>query len=783
MPACSALIAALVAFVSAPAPALALALGLELDGANDVSKDVPKEAHEAGAQDKGAPRVHAYLLTDATAVTAGETLRVGVLFVLDEHYHIYWRNPGQAAIATDVRFSGSDVAFAPLAWPAPKVFRQADGFITTYGYSDEVLLFTNATVAADAEGAVKLKVVTDYLACNIDCTPGTATLQRTIPLRDVSTPAADAIVKLFDRYGARVPRTPAELGLTVSAAYDISAVKPGAHFKAALAVVACDGPPSDHQKCPAYQVPGSSIDEAFVPDRVPGLDLKAVAAREHPYAYSGLVIDVEGVSSADAYPGTARFSGVLELERDDGTPAFVQFDAPLERAAANAEVIAVTSPLLTTAKVEAAKLTAVKLDPTAASPGPADAVALSLWQALLLAFAGGVILNLMPCVLPVLAIKVSSFTQLAHRENGNESSVVKHAIAYSLGIVVAMLSLATVVLVLRAGGHAVGWGFQFQEPMFVAIVAAVLVVFAANLFGAFEITVGAGGLAQATQAAQGVFKSGLEGVLAVVVATPCSAPFLGTAVGFALAGNPWIVIASFTFIGLGLAAPFVVLTMTPGALRFVPRAGMWMVRFKQVMGFALLATVLWLAWVVGNTSGVDGMAGVLALGIAVGLGAFLYGAAREATPFAKLVTAVFALAVIALATRFTLRATEQRVVLLSSSDVWQPFAQETVTAELEHGNVVFVDFTADWCITCKVNERAVLASEKVTSATKKLHVTLLKADWTQRDDRIRDELARYGRAGVPMYLVYSPKRPDSPTVLPELLTTDLVIAALERAKR
>lgn len=734
--------------------------------------DVPPEAHQAGAEDKGAPRVHAYLLTDASTVTPGETLRVGVLFELDEHYHIYWRNPGEAAIATDVRFSAPSTSFGNLHWPAPKVFRQADGFITTYGYAHQVLLFTEATIGEDAKGAVTIKVDADYLACDVDCTPGNASLSRTLQIGTESTPAAAQTVALFDTYGARVPKQPQELGLKVTTAYDVSGVKPGAHFKAAVAVVACDGPPVDGKHCPTYQVPGTSIEEAFVPDRVVGVELKPVAVRAHPHAYSGLIVDVAGTSSADESPGVARFSGVLELERDDGKPAFVQFDAPLTRVAANAEVESVASPLIQTAAA------AVATQAAAAEP-VAPQVHLALWQALLLAFVGGLVLNLMPCVLPVLAIKVTSFTQLA----GSKESVIKHALAYTAGIVVAMMMLAGAVLAFRAGGHAVGWGFQFQEPMFVAVVAAVLVAFAANLFGAFEFTVGAGALATATSSAHGLLKSALEGVLAVVVATPCSAPFLGTAVGFALAGEAWLVVAAFTMIGLGLAAPFVVLVMTPGALRLVPKPGMWMVRFKQMMGFALLGAVLWLAWVVGNTSGVDGMASVLALGLAVGVAAFLYGATRDARPLLRVACLMLAAFLVFAAVRVNLQATAQRIVVISTAAGWQPFAPEKVSAELEAGNIVFVDFTADWCITCKVNERAVLASDEVAAITRKLGVTMLKADWTQRDDRIRDELARYGRAGVPMYLVYSPKRPDAPTVLPELLTTDLVVAELERAKQ
>ena len=735
-----------------------------------LSLDVPKTAHQAGAEDRGEPRVHAYLMTDVAAVTPGETFRVGVLFLIDEHYHIYWKNPGQAALATDVRFSGTGASFESLQWPAPAVFKQADGFITTYGYAGEVLLFAQATVAEDARGELTVKVNADYLACKVDCTPGEATLSRTIPLRGDSTPAAQPVIELFDRHAARVPKTAEALGLAVEVAYDVSAVKPATTFGAALAIVACAGPPAPGARCPSYQVPGNAIDDVFAPERTPGVEWKAVAVREHPSAFSGLVVDVVGKSGPDEPEGNATFAGVLELERDDGSPALVQFSLPLARAASDARVSARAHALLPSRA-------AVLATPAAQAPLSAP---VSVWQMLLLL--GGVILNLMPCVLPVLAIKVTGYTHLAGSSSKHgRAIVVAHSLAYTGGILVSMAALACAVVLLRAGGHAVGWGFQFQEPLFVTVVAGVLTVFALSLFGVFEI--GAGGvgvLGEAVHKAHGPMKSALEGVLAVAVATPCSAPFLGTAVGFALAGEAWLIVVTFLAIGAGLAAPFVLLTAIPRALAFVPRPGRWMVRLKQVMGFALLATVLWLAWVVGKVAGVDGMAGVLGFALSTALATWLVAGARGKGRWAARLAAV---AVVAFGLVLSQRtgAARQTEATQPGELGWQPFAPETVRSELARGKVVFVDFTADWCITCKVNERAVLSSERIADLTRKLDVVMLKADWTRRDERIRSELARHGKAGVPMYLVYSPRSPEEPAVLPELLTTDLVVTALERA--
>ncbi|MEZ0311996.1 MAG: protein-disulfide reductase DsbD family protein [Myxococcota bacterium] len=736
------------------------------------SLDVPKGAHQAGAEDKGEPRVHAYLMTDVAAVTPGESFRVGVLFLIDEHYHIYWKNPGQAALATDVRFSGDGLSFDALQWPAPAIFKQADGFITTYGYANEVLLFTQATVAEGAHGELTVQVKADYLACKVDCTPGEASLSRAIPLRGESTPAAHAVVQLFDRHAARVPKTADALGVRVEVAYDVSAVKPNTRFAAALGIVSCAGPSAQADRCPIYQVPGNAIDDIFAPERTPGIEWKAVAAREHPSAYSGLVVDIVGKSGPDEPEGNSVFAGVLELEREDGTPALVQFSVPLARASSQAVVAAQAHPLLPAA--------ALALSSSTGPPPPA--IEVPVWQMLLLAFLGGLVLNLMPCVLPVLAIKVTGYTQLAGTSSKHGRAVVfGHSLAYTGGILAAMAALACAVVLLRAGGHAVGWGFQFQEPLFVTVVAGVLTVFALSLFGVFDI--GAGGvnvLGEAVHKTHGPLKSALEGVLAVAVATPCSAPFLGTAVGFALAREAWLIVVTFLAIGAGLAAPFVVLTSIPGALSFMPKPGLWMVRLKQVMGFALLATVLWLAWVVGKVAGVDGMAAVMGFALAAALATWLVAGVQGNRRWPARVAA---LAVLTAGLVVSLRTGEasQPEAMAPSELGWQPFAPETVTSELARGKVVFVDFTADWCITCKVNERAVLSSDRVAALTKKLEVVMLKADWTRRDERIRSELARYGKAGVPMYLVYSPSKPDEPAVLPELLTTDLVVTALQQA--
>jgi thiol:disulfide interchange protein DsbD len=389
---------------------------------------------------------------------------------------------------------------------------------------------------------------------------------------------------------------------------------------------------------------------------------------------------------------------------------------------------------------------------------PASAPAApGLLGAALLAFLGGLVLNLMPCVLPVLAIKIFSVTELA--AHGRRRARL-HAGAYAGGVLLSMGVLAALVVALRGAGASVGWGFQFQEPLFVAAVAAVCVVFALNLFGLFEIGAPSTDLgARAT----GLRRSFFDGLLAVVLATPCSAPFLGTAVGFAFASSAPVIVGVFAAIGAGLAAPYVLIAWVPGWARFVPRPGAWMVQLRMGLGFGLLATAVWLVWLFGRTQGADGAAALLAALLALSFVIWLY--------------RVLPLLALGLGAALLLAAGVVTVEPAPSED-WSPYSPSAVEEALAAGDPVFVSFTADWCITCKVNERGVLADHRVREALDRGGFRQLRADWTRRDDAIRAELARFGRAGVPLYLVYHPSAGGEPILLPELLTVGRVLEAL-----
>ena len=412
---------------------------------------------------------------------------------------------------------------------------------------------------------------------------------------------------------------------------------------------------------------------------------------------------------------------------------------------------------------------------------PPQAAGVPLWQAVLLALLGGLILNLMPCVLPVLAIKVVGMTQLAHH---SRREVIGHGFAYTGGILVTMLGLAGVVVGLRLAGTQVGWGFQFQEPLFVAAISAVLLLFALNLFGVFEIFIDSSALNRLEASAVGMRRSFFEGLLAVVVATPCSAPFLGTAIGLAFASSIPVIVGIFLAIGIGLASPYLLVTLVPAWARWIPRSGGWMLHLRALLGFALLGTVVWMLWLSGRFAGTDGMVALLVFLLVVGFAAWVFGALQRTASTRLLAAGTTLVALIAIAGTLTLpatRTTSDERGAESGAIAWRSYDPGEVSSAVRGGSVVFVDFTADWCITCKLNERVVLRDERVLAELERLQVVPFKADWTRRDPEIRAELARHGRAGVPMYLVFSPEAPDDPEVLPELLTVDGLIRALQGA--
>jgi thiol:disulfide interchange protein DsbD len=728
---------------------------------------VPEGAAATGASDGGEPRVEARLYVESDTVQPGQPFRLGVYFALDRGWHVYWRNSGQSGIPTKLTWAIDGAQVGPIEWPFPEVFREADGFITTYGYAHEVLLTSEAHFEPDVSGEIEAQVDVDFLVCEVQCIPGAVHLHRAIRVSDAASLPDPATHAFFEEWAAKLPRDPAAVGVELEAVYSQTAIRPGDKFRAALAVRAC-GESGAHPEACADLMPGTGdADNAFVPDRIEGIEIATTGGRKPDFLAGGFLLTLAGAAGADAPVAAGeRLRGVLALRKGD-QPTYVEVDLPLPRAAAGAAVVAIESPWLEPALL--------------ANP----ALAVPLWRAILLALAGGLVLNLMPCVLPVLAIKVFSVAELAHRAHGE---VIRHGVAYLAGVLATMLALALVVASLRAAGTSVGWGFQFQEPLFVAAVSAVLVVFALNLFGVFEIGFDATRLASAGAQAVGARRSFFEGLLAVIVATPCSAPFLGTAVGFAFA-SPWpVIVAIFLAIGVGLALPFVLVTLVPAWARFIPRSGAWMNHLRAGLGFALLATVVWLLWVMGRSAGAGAQTALLAYLLVLAAGVWAFGVLQQSERRGISRIASVSLVLLAVLGLGALPVAEARPVAAARPESSEPepngaraFDPAEIRAALARGRPVFVYFTADWCLTCKVNEHAVLSNPRVRSELARRGFEVFVGDWTRRDEAIRQELARFGKAGVPMYLLYSTAAPDQPLVLPELLTVDSFVAALAAA--
>jgi thiol:disulfide interchange protein/DsbC/DsbD-like thiol-disulfide interchange protein len=415
---------------------------------------------------------------------------------------------------------------------------------------------------------------------------------------------------------------------------------------------------------------------------------------------------------------------------------------------------------------------------TAVHPGgSASTVSLGgILQALGFALIGGLILNVMPCVLPVISLKIFGFVSEAGER---PEKAFWLSMAFSLGIISCFAVLAAIVILLRAAGAQVGWGFQFQDYRFIVLISCLVFAFALNLFGVYELSVSA----QATQglatlaSGQGYGSAFFQGVFATILATPCTAPFLGTASAFAFAQPGWATFLVFLFIGLGMALPYLLLAVNPKWLRYLPKPGSWMLRLKQCMGFLLIGTLLWLVWILGQMRGVDAIVRLGAMLLLIAILAWIKGSFW--TPVSSWRSRV--LAATSMLGVFLLAAGAYGFLTRPSQLVWQQFSQAKLDDALASGRPVFIDFTADWCITCKTNERFAIDTSKVREEFLKRNVVILKADWTRGDPEITEILKQHGRAGVPMYLVYpGGSKEAQPVLLPELITSQTVLDALNK---
>ncbi|HET9088038.1 MAG TPA: protein-disulfide reductase DsbD domain-containing protein [Acidobacteriaceae bacterium] len=417
--------------------------------------------------------------------------------------------------------------------------------------------------------------------------------------------------------------------------------------------------------------------------------------------------------------------------------------------------------------------------PVTAGPASGQRRSGSLLHVLALAFLGGVVLNLMPCVFPVLFIKGLSLVQSSGEER---KSLRVHGIVYTGGILVSFWAIVAVLLLLRAGGAHLGWGFQFQSPYFVAFMALLLFFLGLSLAGQFEIGLSATSLGGELAQRGGYSGSFFTGVLATVVATPCTAPFMGAAIGFALSQSAYVSFAVFTALALGLAAPYVLLTLQPAWTRILPRPGAWMEYLKQAVSIPIFATVIWLVWVFAQTVGSSGVAALLAGLLVTAIAGWVLGhwRAKWGAAVVSILLLGAAIALPSVAAEKLTPATGPKTAASGGGEVWQPFSPQQIAADRAKGKPVFVDFSAAWCLSCQVNERVVLDTAAVQQAFQKRGVVTMRADWTDHNDTITAALAQLGRSGVPTYALYYGGPEAQPAVLPEVLTQRIVLNALKQ---
>jgi len=596
------------------------------------------------------------LIAASPAVSDGASVLLGLQFELAPHWKIYWRSPGDAGYPPRLDWTGSDnLADAEISWPAPQRFSVLG--LETMGYTDAVVLPITARLIENGK-ALSLVAALDYLTCNDICIPYQAKLRLDLP-SGAAPAGAQGYAALIAQYQALVPGNGEAAGLKLLGA----AVETGAR--------------------PALLLRLHSDQNLIQPDAF-----------------------IEGAGEVDfaapvTLPGETPGETVLRLAAEGKSSA----------------ITALAGQTLTITLVDGARAMEGNVTPVLA---PASSPGLHIWLVMLaLALAGGLILNFMPCVLPVLALKL--LAAVAHREQGSRA-VRAGFLASAAGILAAFLGLAVFAVGLRLAGLYAGWGLQFQSPLFLGVMIVLLLLFAANLWGLYQIPLP--GFVAALGERKALLGSFGAGVLATLLATPCTAPLLGTALGFALASGPAEILAIFAVMGLGLALPYLAVAALPGLALKLPRPGRWMLDLKRVLALALVLSAAWLSWVLASELGPP----------------------PEAT----------------------------------ATDFWQPFDAAAIPGLVRDGHIVFVDVTADWCLTCKVNERLVLDQDSVRQALADHGVVAMRADWTRPDPAIARYLREFGRYGIPFNAVYGPNLPAG-RALPEILTADRVLAALGQA--
>ncbi|HKY02324.1 MAG TPA: thioredoxin family protein [Burkholderiales bacterium] len=672
------------------------------------------------------PQVRAEALAYAPhGIAAGKPLWLGLWLQHQPHWHTYWRNPGDSGLPTVMNWE-LPLGFKAgvIDWPTPK--RLPFGSLMNYGYEGQVLLPVAVEMPADFKGeTLKVKLRADWLVCKVECIPESGDFELNLPT--TGKPVVEHAQRFIQSFNARPLQSAAATQAKIEGQQFNIEVKglPAAVRGRAPQIFPESPGVFEHAISPRYSWVGDTLKASLTlsplrsasPDRVPTV----------------LVFD--------------SHSGALRVEAKVLTP----WPQPIE-----------------------AQIQSVPMPPTPMATAVVDTGAPGFAFALLLAFGGGLLLNLMPCVFPVLSLKLLGFARHANER----MRLIGGGLAYTAGVLLSFMALAALLLALRGAGAQLGWGFQLQEPGFVASLAVLFTLIALNLVGVFELRGLVPSHLAGWQIAHPILDAFFTGILAVVIASPCTAPFMGAALGLAISLPATQALAIFVALGLGMASPYLIASVVPGIARAFPHPGPWLQRFKMLMAFPMFATVVWLLWVLGRQVGVDVVSAMLALLLVLGFAIWVWSSPLIAgrirfwfgVPALLLLGATFAWAVPLLDTNKKIEAQVEAG--------WEDWSAERVAAYRAEGRPVFVDFTAAWCITCQYNKRATLANAEVLGAFKQKNVALLRADWTSRDPHISAALTSLGRSGVPVYALYAGRAEVH--LLSELPSVDELKAALAK---
>ncbi|KAF0247616.1 MAG: Thiol:disulfide interchange protein [bacterium] len=698
----------------------------------------------AFAQVQKSQHSEAELISEVESIQPGQPFWVALRLKAETEWHTYWQNPGDSGLATSIKWEmPTGFSAESILWPYPERIDVLP--LTSFGYDGEVFLLVKITPTANiSTSSVKLIGNSKWLVCKELCLPGGAKVELDLPVKN-EPPKLSKWAQAFNDTRTKHPLSRSDWQFSAATNKDQILIKavPPPNFK------------GDVSKLAFFPFEGGVIEHS--------------SPQNFKKTASDYSLEIK--RAADSTEAVKNLKGVMV------SSGFWK-ESSQEKALAISVVVAGDIAVLNNGD-NATSTSATTTPPT--NPNQLS----SLWVAIAFSFIGGLILNLMPCVLPVLSIKVLGFVKQAREDS---SKTWQHGMIFTLGVVLSFWALGGSLMLLRAGGEKLGWGFQLQSPIFLVFLAALFFLFGLNLFGVFEVGTSLMGVGQESMNKSGLVGSFASGALATLVATPCTAPFMGSALGFAMTQPLWASMLIFSAVAIGMSSPYLLLSFMPSLLKFVPRPGAWMETFKQFMGFLLMATVVWLVSVLGQQVGIYVVTNLLISLIVMAIGAWVLGRWGTLVNSNRSRRIAQATMIILVATSLTYAISSARNDAVAPGKVavnnkdgidWQAFSPKLVEDLRAQGKPIFLDFTAAWCLSCKVNEKVTFSNQEIKDQITKLGIVAVKADWTSRDETITKALEGFGRSGVPLYVLYNPKEKE-PTILPEVITPDIVLNAFKK---